>query len=402
MRNAILSASVAVVLVFWCRAAQAADPHPVAQPVRDFANDGEPSFRIDGLPGKTTALALIPTDHLVLGAEHILDQQCHNGGFGWPHDDCSVTYHNINGPILLGVLGTYYFTRDPIHLVGAVNGGAFDLTYQFSNGEANFATFTPHFLLDLARASGNTTFSTWVSSEFFDELAAGTYGPDDLDTAGWIAKIESVRTGAFVNLRPWEFHTLIPTAQVLGQIGQSAVFEQGLLDGLDTLDNSDPSAVYSDIIGLTGAVRGLAFAGRSSFPAISAPLHPGVDGIDNLDDLAAYLASLQNLDGSWNWHSNLVSPTAGDEDVQTTAYALLALLEVDIMTATSYQASTSSARDWIVSMQLPDGGFPEYPGGSENTEIEGEAVTAVAAFDTRIFVDGFESGDASRWSAGAP
>ncbi len=402
MRDAILSASFVFVLVLAGTAAQAADPHPIAQPVRDLAHDGEPSFRIEWPHGEMEARALIPTDHLVLGAEHILDQQCHNGGFGWPHDDCSVTYHNINAPILLGVLGTYYFTQDPIHLLGALNGGAFDLTYQFSNGEANFATFTPNFLLELARASGNTSFSTWVSTEFFDELAAGTYGPDDLDTAGWIARIEGIRVDAWINLRPWEFHTVIPAAQALGQPGQDAIFEQGVLDGLATLDNSDPGAVFSDIIGLAGAVRGLAFADRFSFPAISAPLHPGVDGIDNLEDLAAYLASLQNVDGSWNWHSNLAAPTASDEDVQTTAYALLALLEVDIMTAASYQAATSSAREWIDSMQLPDGGFPEYPGGSENTEVEGEAVTAVAAFDARIFVDGFESGDTSMWSTTVP
>jgi prenyltransferase beta subunit len=157
-----------------------------------------------------------------------------------------------------------------------------------------------------------------------------------------------------------------------------------------------------DIIGLAGAVRGLAFAGRFSFPAISAPLHPGVDGIDNLVDLAAYLASLQNVDGSWNWHSNLASPAESDKDVQTTAYALLALLEVDVMTAASYQSATSSARDWLVSMQLPNGGFPEFPGGQENTEVEGEAVTAVASFDSRIFADGFESGVTDLWSAVVP
>jgi len=402
MQKAIISISVAFVLMFCGPAAQAADPHPIAQPFGGLFDVGEPSYHVEGVRGAMEARALITTDHLVMGTEHILDQQCHNGGFGWPHNDCSVTYHNITAPILLGVLGTYSFTRDATHLLGAVNGGAFDLTYQFVNGEANFGTFTPIFLLDLARASGNTTFSTFVSNEFFNELAAGTYGPDDLDTAGWIAYTENIRMGTWVNLRSWEFHTLIPAAQVLGQPGQDDLFEQGVLDGLATLDNSDPDTVYSDIIGLAGAVRGLALAGRFSFPAISAPLHPGVDGIDSLEDLAAYLASLQNLDGSWYWHSNLASPTTDDKDVQTTAYALLALLEVDIMTAASYQAATASTREWIVSLQLPDGGFPMWPGGSENTEIEGEAVTAVAAFDSRIFVDGFESGVTDLWSFVVP
>jgi len=402
MRKAILSIMVAGASLFCGPAAQAGEPHPTAQPYGGLFDGGEPSFHVEGVRGAQGTYALIAIDHLVMGTDHILGQQCHNGGFGWPHDDCSLTYHNITAPILLGVLGTFYFSRDETHLLGAVNGGAYDLTYRFDNGEANFGTFTPNFMLDLARASDNTTFSTFASDLFFSELAAGTYSPYDLDTAGWIARIENDRSGAWVNLRPWEFHTLIPAARTLGQPGQDVLFEQGVLDGLATLDNSDPNTVYSDIIGLAGAVRGLAFAGRLSFPALSAPLHPGVDGIDNLEDLAAYLASLQNPDGSWYWHSNLASPATGDKDVQTSAYAVLALLEADVMTAASYQAATASGRDWIVSLQLPDGGFPEWPGGLENTEIEGEAVTAVAAFDSRIFVDGFESGATSLWSSVVP
>jgi len=375
---------------------QAAGRHPTAQPFDGAPTAGEPSFAVER---ERTA---IPIDHLVLGAEHILDQQCFNGGFGWPHADCSATYHNITGPILTGVLETYAHTRDGNELAGALNGGAFDLVYTFPNGESRFSSFTAGFMLDLALAADNTTFSTYASVKLFDELAAGTYGPDDFDTGGWIADIQSGRSGAWINLRPWEFHTLIQTARQLGQPGQDDLFEQGVLDGLNTLDNSDPNTVYSDIVGLAGAVRGLASVRRMTFPAVFAPLHSGVDGIASLEDLAAYLASLQNPDGSWNWHSNLAAPVVGDEDVQTTAYALLALLEADVATAVSYQPATELARNWLLSMELPSGGFPEYPGGDENTEVEGEAVTAMAAFDAVFFVDGFESGTTNLWSAVAP
>jgi hypothetical protein len=376
--------------------AGAGEPRPIAHPFDGADTVAIPSTAIEWPTQR------ISTDHLVLGADHILDQQCHNGGFGWPHDDCSATYHNITGPILLGVLGAYALTGDDGLLVGAVNGGAFDLTHQYPNGEARFATFTPAFMLELAGYSDNSTFSWFVATGLFDELVAGTYGPDDLDTAGWIADIEAGRSGAWINLRPWEFHTLIPAAQALGLPGQDALFEQGVLDGLATLDNTDSASVYSDLIGVAGGVRGLAFAARSDFPAISAPLHPGVNNIATLDGLTAYLAALQNADGSWYWHSNLAAPATDDKDVQTTAYALLALLEADAMTATSYVAATQAARDWIVSIQLPSGGFPQWPGGDENTEVEGEALTAVAAFDARIFVDGFESGDVGLWSDQAP
>jgi hypothetical protein len=343
-----------------------------------------------------------PRHSLSSGADHILNQQCSDGGFGWPHDDCSATHHNITAPILEGVLGAYWFSGELRFLLGGVYGGVFDLSSTFDNGEARFGTFTPRFMDHLSRASGNTAFATFAEFDLFAELDAGTYGPDDLDTAGWIAKIQDDRTGTWVNLRPWEFHTLIPAARALGVAGQDALFEQGVLDGLDTLDNTDPDNVYSDIIGLSGAVRGLAFARRFAFPPISAPLHAGVDGIDSLEDLAAYLASLQNPDGSWYWHSNLSSPTTGDEDVQTTAYAVMALMEADRYTVAPYADAAQAGRDWIVSLQLPDGGIPEYPGGDENTEVEGEAMSTIYTVDSTIFCDGFQTGDATAWSDEVP
>jgi len=396
MKKTVSTFLVLVVLVSVAGVARAAGPHPIATPYGDDAEVGEPSISVE------REAARIPTDHLDLGTEHILDQQCQNGGFGWPHADCSATYHNITAPILLGVLGTYYLTFDGSQLVGALNGGAFDLVYTYPNGEARFGSFTALFMLRLGNVAGNTTFLDHVAVNLFDELAAGTYGPDDFDTAGWITNIQTGRSGAWVNLRPWEFQALISVSKALGQAGQDVLFEEAILDGLDTLDNSDPSTVFSDVLGVAGAVKGLAEARRLSFPPIVAPLHSGVNGIDNLQDLAAYLASLQNPNGSWYWHSNLAAPATGDEDVQTTAYALLALLEVDRLTAASYQPATEIARDWVVSLQLPDGGFPEWPGGDENTEVEGEAVTAIAAFDATIFVDGFEAGNTDLWDAVAP
>ncbi len=318
------------------------------------------------------------------GADHIIGQQCTNGGFGWPHNSCSATFNNITGPICLGLLDAYQYTNDAAHLAAAVSGGDYDLTFQYTNGEARFGAFAPYFLWRLSQASGDPQYSNHAATKFFDELTAGTYGPDDLDTAGWILSVQTGRTGTWVNLRPWEFSNIIPAAAAIGNTGQVALFVQGILDGLNTLDNTAPGSVYSDLIGLAGAVRGLAYSGTTSFPPINSPNHAGINGISTLEGLANALVGYQNPDGSWYWHSNLATPTTGDEDTQTTAYAVLALVAADPLVAPNYSGEMQAARNWINSMQLLSGGFLSYPGGDENTEVEGEALSAVAVSEAAI------------------
>jgi len=312
------------------------------------------------------------------GADHIVSQQCGNGGFGWPHADCGATYNNITAPICLGVLDAYAFTADGSHLASTVAGGDYDLTSQYGNGESRFGTGAPYFLWRLTQATSDAQYSNFAATDFFDELTAATYGPSDLDTAGWIASVQAGRAGTWINLLPWEFQTLPLTATAIGNAGQDALFVQAILDGLNTLDNTSPFTVYSDLIGLAGGVRGLALSGTTSFAAINSPNHAPINGITTLEDLANTLVGFQNGNGSWYWHSDLGAPGASDEDTQTTAYAVMALLAADPLVATNYTTEIQAARTWINGMQLISGGFLSYPGGDENTEVEGEALSAVA------------------------
>jgi len=347
--------------------------HPLATPTGD--GDIGPAWT-----GSSTRVSTRGTPVIVFqdGADHILGQQCPDGGFGWPHADCSTTYNNITSPILMGVLTALGYTGDSAHLAGAVAGGDFDLGNQYGNGEPRLGAFTAFFMAELSTASGDPTYAAFAG-DFFDQLQAGTYSDTDLDTEGWIALIETIRTGTWVNLRPWEFHLNVDTAAQLGNSGQSASFERGVLRGLDTLDNSDPGTVYSDIIGVAGAVRGLAFADRLSFPPINAPLHSGVDGLSTLAALGDLLVSYQNPNGSWYWHSNLAAPVTADEDAQSTAYAVLALVELENAIGAGNDAAIEAGQTWLESLQLPNGGFPSSPGGTENTEVEGEILWALGA-----------------------
>jgi hypothetical protein len=63
----------------------------------------------------------------------------------------------------------------------------------------------------------------------------------------------------------------------------------------------------------------------------------------------------------------------GDETIQETAYAILALKEFD---AAAYAGTTLAAQTYLGGTQLATGGWANYAGGGENNEITGEALWA--------------------------
>ena len=149
---------------------------------------------------------------------------------------------------------------------------------------------------------------------------------------------------------------------------------QAIKDGIDTLDSSDPNEAYNDLLGLAGGVMGLAMLGADHDPLVGS-----FSSDDSLADLAATLAANQNANGSWYWHSALGAPATGDEDLQTTAYAILALDEYDPVL---YATEIALGRQYLVSLQdtsgVGAGGWPRYPGGGENIEVNGEVVWALS------------------------
>ncbi len=345
-------------------------------------------------PEETIAWDPQDPDHNVLhsAAIHIAAQQCPDGGFGWPHDDCSATFNNITAPIINGVHRVWQQTGIGAYLGVMQAGGDFDLTSTHNNGEARLATETPLFLWNLTQASKNSVYRAFVESEFFAALDAGTYSPDDRNTAAQIAYVQTARQGTWINLLPWEFKSIPLIAQRHCRPSQAGAFEQALLDGMNTLDSTDPDNVFSDILGVAGGVWGLAATNRLSFPTIAAPNHSGVSGLSSLQQLTDYLVSLQNPDGSWHHHSNLAAPEESDKGVQTTAYAVLALIQANERLSNDYLPAINAGQDWLESMQTPLGGFPRYPGGDENTEVEAEALSALATVGVydRIFKHGVE------------
>lgn len=330
-------------------------------------------------------------DVIHAAAIHISAQQCPDGGFGWPHNDCANTYHNITSPILQGVHKAWQQTGNNAYLGIMVNGGNFDLLSEYTNGDSRFSTGSGVFMWNLTAASGDTTYKDFVETSFFSELEASTYGPDDLDTAGWIASVVTNRQGTWVNLLPWEFISLPLIARRHCRFAQATLFEQAILDNFNTMDDTSPDTVYSDLIGVSGGVWGLAAVNRQSFPAIASPLH-SINGLSSLKQLVDFLVNNQNPDGSWYWHSKIVAPTDADKDTQTTAYAILALIKANERLADNYLPAINLGQNYLESMQDQFGGFASFPGGDENTEVESEALTALATIGVydRIYHSGLE------------
>lgn len=324
-------------------------------------------------------------------AIHIASQQCPNGGFGWPHNDCSATYNNITPPIMEGIHQAWRITNNAAYLGIMVDAGNYDLQATFPNAEAKFGVYTPEFMWNLSRNTGDSTYTDFIETSLFTELQNNTYGPDDLDDAGWVASVVTNRQGNWINLLPWEFRSLPLIAQRHCRPAQAAIYEQALLDGFNSMDDTSPSTVYNDIIGVAGGVWGLAATNRQTFPAINSPLH-AINGMTSIQQLADFLVSQQNPDGSWYWHSRLTSPSAAAKDTQTTAYAVMALIKANERLATDYLPTINLGQNWLESMQDQFGGFPTGPGGAENTEIEAEALAALATIGVydKIFSNNLE------------
>jgi hypothetical protein len=326
-----------------------------------------------------------PGPGIQAAADRLIALQCTPpGGWGWPLT-CPPEYHNITGATAMGLVAAYRLTADPGTLSAALDAGDYEQTSVYpGDGEYRASTASAYFLWQLTDVSGDATYRNFAATEFFDELTAGTYGDSNLDTAGWIGAVQAARAGAWINLLPWEFDTLAWTAGQIGNatsgpadaVSQQDRFEEAILDGLDTLDNTDPDNVYSDMIGLAGGVRGLALNGTTSFPAINAPLFTPINGMTTLCELADLLAGYQNANGSWYYSTNLASPGSTDQDAQITAYAILALVAADAQGCGPYDAEIALGRAWLDSIQDASGGFMD-PYYGENAEVNGECLDAM-------------------------
>ncbi len=301
------------------------------------------------------------------GGDRLMALQNNDGGWDWPLDDgnpANVSPRNTIGPIAMGLAQAYLSSGDAGHDTGLTAAGSLLLTKT-----NNFSPSDGYLASQLDAIYGGTTYVDHVTTNFYDPLALGTYDRNGAGTLYTTADyVNLVRTNranqGIANLAAWDVGMGLVGASAAG--AGTADWIAGTKGEIDELDG----AAYYDVIGLAGAIYGLAAVGETFDP--TAGEHAAATG---MSDLANTLASYQIAGGGFAWNSAWVIPNDSNETIQETAYAILALNEFD---RAGYASNLIGAGAYTRSVQLGTGGWENYPGSGENNEITGEALWAIA------------------------
>jgi nitrous oxidase accessory protein len=311
------------------------------------------STNVDYNPWLTT-----PAIHTVFGGRRLAEKQYTDGAWGWPLD-APPTYGNTIGPIAMGLAKAYRATGDPAMLT------ALGKAATYLQSKIVFSPSDGYLAAELDSVLGGSTNVTYVKTNFYDKLVAGTYrgsgGSGPFTTASYVAAVRAGRTGNSANLAAWDVGMGLVGAKACG--ASTAEWIAGTEAEVNELNGAN----YYDVIGLAGALYGLKTAGVDFDP--SAGEHSAAD---NLADLAAILAGYQILpSGGFSWNMYWVIPNDGDEAVQETAYAMLAL---DAMGG--YSTQVAEAAQYLMGVQLTTGGMKNYTyvgsTSTENNEVSAE------------------------------
>jgi len=292
------------------------------------------------------------------GGARLVATQYTNGAWGWPLN-APPTYLNTLGPIAKGLVQAYVYTLSASQLT-SISKSKMALLSKTNN----FSPSDGYLAKAIDEVYGNTACRDRLNTYFYGPLAAGTYNRNGLgtlyNTASYINLIRISRTGSSANMAAWDLGLGLVGAASCG--AAAADWIAGVKAEINELDGGN----YYDVIGLAGALYGLAFVDEDFDP--TAGVHASAS---NLQDLAAILASYQIELGGFAWNSNYVIPNDGNETIQETGYAILALSEVN---RSYFITNILGAADYMAGVQLSTGGWENYSGNGENNEITGEAL----------------------------
>ena len=291
------------------------------------------------------------------GGDRLVEKQYTDGSWGWPLN-APPTYSNILGPIAKGLVQAYNYTFSASQLAAIVKSKTFLLnkTNNFSVGDGYLAKAIDEVL-------GGTTCRDYVNANFYGLLALGTY-KGIYSTQSYIQKIIDDRASwGQANMAAWDIGMGLVGAASCGVSGTELNYWK---DGTKTKINELNTSDFYDVIGLAGALYGLAFVNEPFDPTAGS-----YSSASSIQDLAVILQSYQISNGGFTWYPG--SMTIGDQTNQETCYAILALSQVSRL---DYITNILGAADYLSSVQLSSGGWDNYFGDpdGENNELTGEAL----------------------------
>ena len=301
------------------------------------------------------------------GGNRLIATQNPDGGWGWPLSGTSAL--NTISPIGMGLAKAYALTNDAAQKAALLRAGQILLAKT-----NNFSPPDGYLAAELDKVFGGTTYTDYVKTHFYGPLAAANYdrnGAGTLySTATYVQLIRNNRAGAQKHLAAWDLGMGLVAAQACG--ASTAEWVAGIEAEINDIDGTGDF----DVVGLAGGLYGLAYAGADFNP--STGLYASAN---DLKGLADFLADYQiHSGGGFSWHKDYVAAT--DQDDQTTAYAILALNQVD---RAAYLTDIQDAAHYLFGSQLGTNG---WGGSDENNEVTGEALWAIhAAMQFNVFVN---------------
>lgn len=323
------------------------------------------------------------------GGDWLLPLQQPDGSFPWTSDEPGSIFINVQAPIGQALIAAWEVTDRADFLDAAVDVGDYLLANQaeFPDGNPVFRSYDAYFLVRLAAATGDTTYSDHLQDFFWDRIEAGTYGPDaDWGITDYVAA-EIDRRGNSSATREvvaaWDLALVAVAADESG-ISQ---FDDELMDGVRLALETSPDIDYElgssgyDVLGLTGAVWAGAITGQSAVPDAGEWA-----GLADNQALANALLDYQAAQGGFLQSTlALTDPIDPEETVtQTTAFALLGLAELG---GSQYFNQLTAALDSLIFFQMADGKVNYFHPDVDLTTVDTRGDVLTHAYALQAFAD---------------
>jgi len=313
-------------------------------------------------------VSLGPPTLMMIGSDRLVELQNDDGGWDDPLDDGNPAAGSDSetfASVALGMAMAFRETPessapDILAALGTAKTLLLSKTNDFSTNDAALA-------IELDAIFETTQCSDYVRANFYEKLTAGTYYDSRnsmiYDTVSYIQALRNRRdTEGQANLAAWDVGVGLYNAHVIG--ADTTPWIAAVKTEIEELNDADGF----DVLGLAGAVLGLAAVGEDYDPQDGA--HASAS---SLSDLVDTLAGYQLGTGGFTWHAIFQIENL-DESVLETVYGIAALVEFD---RTAYSTSIIDAGVYLQSVQLETGGWENYTYAGENNRITGQVLSAI-------------------------